>query len=70
MTTRRDLISRVLPGAAAATGLFALGARPVHAAERLTIFSHAVHKAAATTGPGGDVTAAWREKNGGAENCS
>ncbi|MBS7705056.1 extracellular solute-binding protein [Chelatococcus asaccharovorans] len=32
--------------------------------KKLTIVAHAVHKAAATTGKGGDITAAWREKNG------
>jgi multiple sugar transport system substrate-binding protein len=38
--------------------------RGARAAERIAIICHAVHKAAATTGPGGDVTAAWREKAG------
>ena len=33
-------------------------------ADRLTIIGHAVHKAAATTGAGGDVTAPWRAKQG------
>src|SRR5688572_19491927 len=29
-----------------------------------TVFGHRVHQTSATTGPGGDATAAWREKNG------
>lgn len=41
------------------------GAMPAFAQEKkLTIVAHAVHKAAATAGKGGDITAAWREKNG------
>jgi multiple sugar transport system substrate-binding protein len=33
------------------------------AAEKLVVIGHAVHRAAATTGPGGDVTEAWRRAN-------
>lgn len=32
--------------------------------KKLTIVAHAVHKAAATSGKGGDITTAWREKSG------
>lgn len=64
MTTRRDVIVKLLPGAVAAAALTVIAPRRAVAAERLTIFSHAVHKGVSTTGPGGDVTAAWRAKNG------
>ena len=64
MTTRRAVIANLLPGAAAAVALTVLAPRRAAAAERLSIFSHAVHKSVSTTGPGGDVTASWREKNG------
>ena len=64
MNTRRTVIAHLLPGAAAAVALTVFAPRRAVAAERLSIFSHAVHKAVSTTGPGGDVTAAWREKNG------
>ena len=57
LTTRRQLMGTIAAAASVA-------ASPARAAERITIVAHAVHKAAATTGPGGDVTAAWREKNG------
>ena len=62
MQTRRDVL-RILAATAAgaATAPFTLTAR---AADRMTLIGHAVHKAAATTGPGGDVTAAWRAKQG------
>jgi multiple sugar transport system substrate-binding protein len=63
MKTRRDAL-RTLTGLTVA-GLTGLPIR-AFAAERITIIGHAVHKSAATTGAGGDVTAAWREKNGGA----
>ena len=63
MTTRRNVL-KTLSGmaAAAAAGPFAAG--PARAADRMTIIAHAVHKTAATTGAGGDVTAAWRAKQG------
>jgi multiple sugar transport system substrate-binding protein len=60
MNTRRDAIKALF--GFAACGLVGLPGR-AYAAERITIIGHAVHKAAATTGPGGDVTTAWREKN-------
>ena len=63
MNSRRDVL-KALSGmaAAAAAGPFAIGV--AHAADRLTIIAHAVHKTAATTGAGGDLTAAWRAKQG------
>ena len=62
MTTRRDLAFRLLPGAV----LGAAGAAPwpAQAAGTLTVVAHAVHRAAATTGAGGDVTEAWRKEHG------
>jgi multiple sugar transport system substrate-binding protein len=48
--------------AVAAAGPFASG--PARAADRMTIIAHAVHKTASTTGAGGDLTAAWRAKQG------
>jgi len=58
MLTRRATLAG-LAGTAIATSL------PASAQEKkLTIVAHAVHKAAATTGKGGDITAAWQEKNG------
>jgi len=63
VNSRRDVL-KALSGmaAAAAAGPFASGV--AHAADRLTIIAHAVHKTAATTGAGGDLTAAWRAKQG------
>ena len=63
MSTRRQVL-KVVSGitAAAVAGPFA--ASLARAADRISIIGHAVHKAAATTGPGGDVTAAWRAKQG------
>ncbi len=58
--TRRTVLQAITGAAAAA----AVRATPALAAERMTIVAHAVHKQAATTGQGGDVTAPWREKNG------
>lgn len=65
MTTRRDVIFRVLPGVAGAAASVALP-RAGLAAEKLVVLAHAVHRSAATQGNGGDVTQAWREANGGA----
>lgn len=66
MSTRRDVLKRMAGVAvAAAAGPFATPTAT--AADRMSIIAHAVHKAAATTGPGGDITAAWRAKNGGIE---
>lgn len=60
MLTRRTALAGLAVGPMAA-------ALPAAAQEKkLTIVAHAVHKAAATTGKGGDITAAWREKNGAA----
>jgi len=63
VNSRRDVL-KALSGmaAAAAAGPFASGV--AHAADRLTIIAHAVHKTAATTGAVGDLTAAWRAKQG------
>jgi multiple sugar transport system substrate-binding protein len=63
VTTRRNVL-KALSGIAtiAAAGPFAAG--PARAAERMTLIAHAVHKTAATTGAGGDLTAAWRAKQG------
>ena len=53
---------------AAGAGAALAGAVPAARAQsvELSVFGHRVHQAAATTGAGGDVTAAWREstKNG------
>ena len=59
--TRREWLA-VGAGAALAGGVPAARAQSVE----LSVFGHRVHQAAATTGAGGDVTAAWREstKNG------
>jgi multiple sugar transport system substrate-binding protein len=62
MKTRRDLL-KLAAGTAAAAACGPFSALPARAADRLTIISHAVHRTAATTGAGGDVTAAWRTKN-------
>ena len=66
MSTRRDALKR-LAGFAAATAAGPFAATNVLAAERMTIIAHAVHKTAATTGPGGDITAAWRAQHAGVE---
>ncbi|MEP6941444.1 MAG: extracellular solute-binding protein [Betaproteobacteria bacterium] len=63
MQSRRTILKALSASLAAAiTGPLTVS-RAV-AADRLTLMGHAVHKAAATTGPGGDVTAAWRAKQG------
>ena len=62
MQTRRDILKGI--GAAALGAAAAPFAPAARAADRMTLIGHAVHKAAATTGPGGDVTAGWRAKNG------
>lgn len=65
MTTRRDVLT-MLPGMAMIGSGLAMqpGVARAQAQDKLAIISHAVHRAAATTGQGGDITAAWREKNG------
>lgn len=55
------LSRRTLLGAGAAATLAA--PRVARAAEKLVIISHAVHRTAATKGPGGDVTEAWQRAN-------
>lgn len=55
MLTRRSALMAM--GVAAA-------APRAYAAGKLTVSGHAVHRAAATTGPGGDVTATWRSATG------
>ena len=62
MHSRRDILKGL--GAAALGAATAPFAPTARAADRMTLIGHAVHKAAATTGPGGDVTAAWRAKTG------
>ncbi|MEO5699943.1 MAG: extracellular solute-binding protein [Casimicrobiaceae bacterium] len=63
MQSRRNVLKGLAGAVAAAiSGPFAVGG--AHAADRLTVIGHAVHKTAATTGLGGDVTAAWRAKQG------
>lgn len=62
MKTRRETICHVLPAAALA-GLLARPHR-AHAAARLTVVGHAVHRSAVAGGPGGDVAQAWREETG------
>ena len=52
--TRRDVL---VAGAALAGALPSARAQSLE----LSVFGHRVHQAAATTGAGGDVTAAWRE---------
>src|SRR4051794_28038801 len=65
MTPRRELFQTALTGAA---GVLVAGMpHQALAADRLSIIAHAVHRAAATKGPGGDVTEGWREKNGGGQ---
>ena len=63
MRNRREHL-KTLAALAAAAAAAPFAATRAYAAERLTIIGHAVHKSAATTGPGGDVTAAWRAKQG------
>lgn len=58
--TRREVLT--LAGAALGTTL--LGGRAWAQAGELTVFGHRVHQAAATSGPGGDATEAWRKQSG------
>ncbi len=51
---------RTLLGAAAGLGCWPAFAQ----SSALTVFGHKVHQAAATTGPGGDATAPWRQATG------
>lgn len=59
---RRELLQR-LAALSATTTAGALLPGSAWAATRITVMGHAVHKTAATTGAGGDITAAWRTKN-------
>jgi multiple sugar transport system substrate-binding protein len=62
MSETRRTVLKTLTGVAAGA---AVGrAAPALAAEKVTIVAHAVHRQAATTGQGGDITASWRDKNG------
>src|SRR5262245_47010384 len=62
--TRTSLTRRATLAGMAGAAAFSI-ARPAKAATTLTVLSHPVNKAAATTGKGGDVLAAWNEAN----NC-
>ncbi len=57
MLNRRSVLR-----AAAASPVLAMP-HVARAAEKLVIIAHAVHKAAATTGKGGDITEEWRRAN-------
>ncbi|MBN8477542.1 MAG: extracellular solute-binding protein [Burkholderiales bacterium] len=61
MKTRRDVL-KALSGGTVSGLTIGFPGRAL-AQERLTIVGHAVHRTAATTGAGGDVTAPWRERN-------
>lgn len=50
--------------ATGAATLAALGGPAIAQARTLTAFGHRVHQTVATTGPGGDATAAWRAQSG------
>ena len=58
--TRRHLLA--LTGAAAGASLW--GARAMAQTKELNVFGHRVHQTAATSGPGGDATEAWRKQSG------
>jgi multiple sugar transport system substrate-binding protein len=57
--TRRDMLA-----ISAAAGTALLGHRAQAQAVDLNVFGHRVHQAAATAGPGGDATEAWRKQTG------
>lgn len=61
---RRSFI-KLAAGAAAAIAAPRLGWAQAPA---VTVFGHRVHQTAATTGPGGDATEAWRRASGGSVN--
>ena len=61
LNSRRDIL-KAMSGMAAAAAAGPLASKWAHAADRITIIAHAVHRTAATTGAGGDLTAAWRAK--------
>src|SRR5688500_11909247 len=58
--TRRSFIG----GSAALSAATSLGGRPASAAEKLTVLAVSVHKTVALGNQGGDITAAWRQRNG------
>jgi multiple sugar transport system substrate-binding protein len=64
--TRTDLTRRqALSLTAAALGSALFGARAfAQQGVDLSVFGHRVHQAAATAGPGGDATEAWRKQSG------
>ena len=57
MLNRRTLLRATAIAPALATPHIA------RANEKLVVISHAVHRTAATTGRGGDITEAWRRAN-------
>jgi multiple sugar transport system substrate-binding protein len=63
VNTRRDIL-KLLSGVTVTVAAGPLAVIRAAAAERLTIIAHAVHRNAATTGPGGDIAGAWRSKHG------
>lgn len=58
-----DNAMRRIRGALTAAAIAAVFACPALAAGKLVVMGHRVHQDAATNGPGGDVTAAWRMAN-------
>lgn len=57
-------VMRVFKGILTAAGVAGLLCfNPAAAVEKIVVMGHRVHQDAATTGPGGDVTAAWRKAN-------
>jgi len=64
--THLALTRRRLAGAAGALGAVAIGGPAIAQGRpaKLTIMSHAVHKAVATGAKGGDSTAPWRQRSG------
>ena len=59
--SRRQALA--LSGAVAASAMMGTRAQ-AQAVGEITVFGHRVHQAAATTGPGGDATEAWRKQSG------
>lgn len=59
--SRRELLATAGAATLAAT---AGGSSAFAQSKTLTVFGHRVHQTAATTGPGGDATADWRQKTG------
>lgn len=63
MKTRREVLT-MLPGMAMIGIGLAHTPSVAQASKRMGIICHAVHKAVATTGAGGDVAAAWSDESG------